>query len=505
MKFLNKLLPFLPFIFVFIASLYVPTDPDLGWHLKYGEYFFQNGNVLRENTFSTMMQEYQWANTSWLTDILTYGVFNLAGFLGLSILGALVVTATLYVFSKVARLTVWDQVLLFPFILYLVQPVNQVSFRGQQLSLLLIGVLFYILSKYHDRPKMLLLLIPLFLLWANLHGQFILGLGLFGLWIGLSFVKNMYLSLRRQRRASLSAGKAKQIKIRLLLRHLIVHDDIKKVLFVIGVFLASCLATVVNPFGIGIHSAAIDHIGSPLLKDIAEYLPFEMYSMGWWNQIIAGVLIVFGFIGLFFNKKITQMLPILGAGILLFVLSFEVRRYAWPAYYLILPLLSPIAAYLKPDGKKMTSIFTFVFACVLIGISVQSRYPFTQFTNYSWDTYCETTKCSQAAATYLKNNNLTQNVYTLYGWGGWLIWNHPQVKPSIDGRMHLWQDGEYSAFKEYYEVEQNRNDIDATDYNTVLIAPDKPVYERLIKLENGGKWKMVFSDKNAAVFVRNRE
>ncbi|MBA3724248.1 MAG: hypothetical protein H0W89_05175 [Candidatus Levybacteria bacterium] len=377
----------------------------------------------------------------------------------------------------------------------MVQPVNQVSFRGQQISLLLIGVLFYILSKYHDRPKMFLLLIPLFLFWANLHGQFILGLGLFGLWVGLSFVKNIYLSLR----------KAKQIKIRLLLRHLIVHNDIKKALFVIGVFLASCLTTVVNPFGTGIHTAALDHIGSPLLKDIAEYLPFEMYSTGWWNQIIAGILIVIGFIGLFFNNKVTHMLPILGAGILLFILSFEVRRYAWPAYYLILPLLAPIAAYLKPDGKKMTTIFTFVFACVLLGIAVQSRFPFTQFPKYSWDTYCETTKCSQAAVAYLKENNLTQNVYTVYGWGGWLIWNHPQVKPSIDGRMHLWQDGEYSAFREYYEVEQNRNDINETDYNIVLIPPDKPVYERLIKLENAGKWKMVFSDKHAAVFVRTEE
>ncbi|MBA3724247.1 MAG: hypothetical protein H0W89_05170 [Candidatus Levybacteria bacterium] len=111
MKLLNKILPFLPYLFVFISSLYVPTDPDLGWHLKYGEYFFQNGNVLRENTFSTMMQEYQWANTSWLTDVITYGVFSFGGFGGLTLLGAGLVTATLYVFAKVAKLTVWDQVL----------------------------------------------------------------------------------------------------------------------------------------------------------------------------------------------------------------------------------------------------------------------------------------------------------------------------------------------------------------------------------------------------------
>jgi len=80
-KFFQNLLPFVPYFIVFIASLYFPSDPDLGWHLKYGEYFFQHGSILRDNTFSTLMPQFHWANVSWGTDVLTYAAFMSGGFL----------------------------------------------------------------------------------------------------------------------------------------------------------------------------------------------------------------------------------------------------------------------------------------------------------------------------------------------------------------------------------------------------------------------------------------
>jgi len=126
-------LPFSPIV-CFLASLAFSTDPDLGWHLKYGEYFFQHGSVLRDNTFSVMMPQFHWANVSWGTDLLTYAVYHSGGFGGLTILGSMFVTATFFFFSKAATLSVWDEAFLFPLLLYLEKPLNVVSFRGQQIS-----------------------------------------------------------------------------------------------------------------------------------------------------------------------------------------------------------------------------------------------------------------------------------------------------------------------------------------------------------------------------------
>lgn len=483
MNLLQRFLPILPYLFVFLYTLYVPTDPDLGWHLKNGEYFFQNGHIIRENVYSQLMSGYVWANTSWLTDVITYGIYAISGFWGLSIVGGLLVALTFYFFSKVAKLTMWDQVFLFPLILYLTQPINSVSFRGQQISLLFIGILFFLLSLYPKHKNALYFIIPLFLLWVNLHGQFLLGLALFGLWIILYIIQKAVLK-------------------RKIFKNLRQHkNEFGLLLFV---FVCSALATLLNPFGWEIHKTAIAHIGSPLLQNIAEYLPFEMFSTPWWNQVMAGVLLLFGFLMLLIKHKFMNNLPLLGAGIILFILSFEVRRYAWPAYYLILPLLTPLSEYLKPENKKMTQTLASIFAILLVIMGIVSKFPFTQFTAYSWEQFCVQTQCSPKAAQFLIDNKLTENVYTLYSWGGWLIWNYPGVKPVIDGRMHLWRENSYSGFEEYYAYEQNFKDIDTSKYNTVLISPDRPVYDRLIKLENAGKWKMVYNDQNASVFVRNK-
>src|SRR5690348_7569702 len=93
-KTFDRIIPILPYLIVFIFSLYPPSDPDLGWHLKYGEYFWQHGSLLRDNIFSVMMPAFHWANTSWLMDIIDYAVFHLGGFFGISLLSALVVALT---------------------------------------------------------------------------------------------------------------------------------------------------------------------------------------------------------------------------------------------------------------------------------------------------------------------------------------------------------------------------------------------------------------------------
>src|SRR3989344_1731297 len=148
-----KLLAFLPFLAVFIASLSHPFDPDLGWHLKYGEYLFKNHSILRVNISSTEMAGYLWPNSSWGTDLISYATFASFGFLGLSILGALIITLTFFFFARGAKLGYFEQALIFPLVLYFLRPVNLVSFRGQLLSLLFLGILFYILTVYEERKN----------------------------------------------------------------------------------------------------------------------------------------------------------------------------------------------------------------------------------------------------------------------------------------------------------------------------------------------------------------
>ncbi len=476
----------LPFLFIFIASIYRPYDADLGWHLKYGEHFVKTGQILKENTFSTEMSDYIWPNTSWGTDILTYLFYSGGGFLGVSILGAIVITLTFFIYSKAFKLTFFEQAIVFPLIVLFENPVNQVSFRGQLLSLLFLGVLLFLLTRFEEgKKKLIFLSVPLFLLWANMHGQYILGLGIFALWILFYLAKKLW----TDNFAFKNFFSKNLTGIKLLLAG----------------YLGSLIATLIHPFGIEIYTVALRHFSNPDLKFIMEYLPFEDLSQPWWNQMIVAIIFLFGIISLFFNEQFKEKLPYVGITTLLYALSWWVRRYAWAMYYTAFPLIQPVANFLKPDSEKNTKIAATLLFIFYIGIVLMFKYPFTQFTSMNWDTYCnDYLNCSAKSVEFIRDNKLTKDLLTFYNWGGYMIWQYPEVKPSIDGRMHLWVDDKgYSAFDYYYPFEQNSDDVDKSKYKVVLISPEKPLYDRLIKLSQLKKWKMVYQDEKAAVFVRN--
>lgn len=494
----------LPYILVFIASLYRPIDADLGWHLKYGEYFFANFRILRDNIFSTQMPDYHWVNSSWATDILTYSVFQNLGFFGLTVLGALVITVTFFFFAKAARLSIWDKAFLFPCILYLEKPFFAISFRGQLLSLLFLGILFFILRSYARATapaararskaslisriprngKHLLFLLPLFLIWVNFHGQFILGLGLFWMWILFYLGSNVWFFIRKQTKVT---------------RQQIAAEGV----YLLVIFISCAVIVLINPFGIGVYEEAIRHFGNPWQKYIIEWMPFEKFSALWFSHLLMGVLIFLGSLFLYTDKKVKAHIPYIGIALVLFILSLMMRRYTWSLYLMMFFLLKPIASYLQPKNAKKALFVSLFLLLAAIAYVTKDKLPLKQFKAAGWNEYCMQWQCSPKAAEYMIANNLTTNPLTLYHWGGWLIWNYPALKPSIDGRMHLWRDKNgYSAFAQYYPIEQNWTDVDASQYDVVLMTWEKPVAERLVTLTEQGAWQVAYEDDFAGVFVR---
>ncbi len=478
---LRFILDFLPFLFVFIASLYFPIDPDLGWHLKYGEYFLKYGGVLRDNPFSQLMPDYKWVNTSWMTDPISYFIFHNFGFVGLVILGALVITFTFYFFSKAARLSFFEESLIFPLLVYFIYPVNSVSFRGQLLNLMFLGVLFYLLSIYRENKKIIYILPFVFLVWSGIDGEFLGGLLLFLGWVVVKLIADHFL-----------------LKIKS-------HEISKEAKLLVLIFFLSAFATLVNPFGIGIYKEVLRYLINPDLKLIAEYLPFNDLSTPWWNLVAVLVLAFWGMIILFAENKLVRKIPETSIFLVTYALSLSVRRYAWMMYYLSIPLLKPLVHFLEPNQKKYQYISGSLILLV-IGIPIAYfKLPLSQYYNFSWSKYCTYYYCSEKAADFIIKNDLEEKkLFTLYNWGGWLIWNYPKIKPTIDGRMHLWRDKNgYSAFDQYYAIEQNITDIDKTKYNAAYMSFEKPVYNRLIELVKEGKWKLVYYNKYSGIFVKN--
>src|SRR3990167_1808128 len=477
---MKKLISFVVYLSVFLSSLYLPTDPDLGWHLKYGEYFFRTGKILRENIFSTMMPDYKWVNHSWASDLLVYISYETQGFLGVTLLGAFIVTLTFYFFSKAFKLSFWDKAFLFPIILFLVSNVNAFAFRSQLTSYLFTGILFYIISAYNKNPKNLLWTIPLFLIWANFHGGFILGLILLVSYLGIK--------------------KAIEIKNNFNVKSL--PNLIK---FELLVLLGILAATLINPFGYGVYLESFNHFGNPWLKYISEWSPFSDLSSRWWNLIIFMNMYLIGVFILFLTGKLQDRLPIVLLILPFIALSFYERRYAWSMYYISFPVLLALSDFFKPKLKPNQIIAASIISIISLVFIINAKSPVEKYLTMNWQKYClsPANLCSYDAIEFISENNLSGNLSTPYSWGGWMIWNFPKIKPSIDGRMPAWKDKNgYSAFAQYYTNVQDWKSIDNSSYDTVLVLKSKPMYKRLLKLTKEEKWKLVYRDDYSGIFVR---
>lgn len=476
---------YFPLVIVFTASLYNPSDSDLGWHLRYGEYFFSHGRILRENTFSTMMPNYSWVNSSWATDLITYGIFRLGGFFGLSVLTALVLTLTYWLFAKSAKLSFWEQTFIFPLLVYFEEPLAVVSFRGHLLTLLFLGMLFYLFKQFEEgKRKAILLTLPLFMIWANIHGEFILGLAIFFGWIILHRERQILWILLGKR------GKLSEIL-----------PDLR---YLLVIFSGTLFATIIHPYGWKIYQETLHHFGNPLQKFIIEWLPFSTFSHLWWNLVIWTVLVILGIVILLWKRRFTENLPYIGLTIILVILSFWVRRYTWPMLLVSVPVIKGIFSLLEPKNKTLSLVISsgiYIASYLFVILMMQ---PVQHLYGMNWTRYClEYVQCSPKGAEFLTAYDPKGKLFTFYNWGGWLIWNYPQIKPSIDGRMHLWKDDTgYSAFAEYYPVEQNFNDIDKTQYDVVFMSTKKPMYKRLVELVKLRQWKVLYQDELGGVFEK---
>lgn len=487
---------FFPYIAVFSASLYNPGDTDLGWHLKYGQYFMTHLTPLTANIYSTMMDSYKWVNSSWATDVITYTVFNKFGFYGLTILGALIITVMFYFLSKAAKLSFWQQAVIFPVVLNLEEPLFSVSFRGHLLSLLFISILIFLLRKYEDgRKKILFLSLPLFTIWSNLHGEFILGLCIFGLWAGLFFARKFI--IHNWKIGSQSDKLFTKLKY-------ILKDDWKYLLILPAL---SFLLAMINPFTTGVYMETFRHFANPLQKYIVEWLPLDPFTTAWYKLVVWGTIIVCFTVYLKTKRLLVKNLSIVGVALVLLLLSFWMRRYAWAMFLVSIPVIKLFITELKPKSEKTAQFFAGLFLIAFYIYNVNIKIPTLGIAGMNWENYCKWyALCSEKSAEFIIKNPPPGKFLTFYNWGGWLIWKYPQIKPSIDGRMHLWRDEKgYSGFSEYYGYEQNWTDVDKSDYDGVYINLTKPLYFQMVKLVENKKWEMVYNDNFAAVFYRIRK
>jgi len=158
------------------------TAVDLGRHLENGKVIWQNKQVLFKNFYSYTEPNFNFVNHHWLAGVIYYGLFLFGGFKLLSVFNILIILVTFLLAFKLAQKKAgfYLPALLSVPIIFLLS--ERIEVRPEIFSYLFIILTWFVLERVSETKKyqLLIWLIPLFILWANIHIYFFIGLALVG-------------------------------------------------------------------------------------------------------------------------------------------------------------------------------------------------------------------------------------------------------------------------------------------------------------------------------------
>lgn len=181
--------PLVLFGFLFaslVAGLAIRTtaDPDLWGHVRFGSDTIATRSLIPRDTYS-FTSDVEWTNHEWLAEVIMAQVYEAAGTRGLVALSSgVALVVLLLVGSHLRRAEAGEPVTLALLGATFAGMAPQLTVvRPQLFSVLLFTLTLIILdAAERGQQRQLLWLGPVFTLWTNLHGGWVVGLGAVGLW-----------------------------------------------------------------------------------------------------------------------------------------------------------------------------------------------------------------------------------------------------------------------------------------------------------------------------------
>ena len=451
------------------------SEPDIWWHIKTGEWIWQQGRFPTTDPFSYTFAGQPWIAKEWLSQVLYAAAYAIGGW------NALFLLATLAI-SLAVGLLYWDvsaaikpslaaSVVLVCFLL----TSSAFTIRPHLLTLPLLIVWTQELFKSslnRRAPNYLLLLI--IVVWANLHAAFTMGF-VIAFFAFLDFLENDRL-----------ANKGELIKWL--------------------VFLVLCPAvTLVHPYGYqAMMMTLLVFRSTEGSIPVIEWQPFNAQQDFIYTAVLLGLM--FATITSGFKLGMARSLLI----VLFTYLFLKHMRYGFFLFPVITLVVAPAVAKqfpklstahwrtqpLDPLEQRASNLFA-PLAIGLAGLTVA----LVGLQSSLLRTAPPEQVAATAAINFAKSNgiSISGNVFNSYNLGGPLIFN--DIQTFIDGRTdQLFINGfQKPLATEPRNTETLSKLIEKYDLSWSILPPDDPF---LPLLDSQPNWKRVYADKSAVIHQR---
>jgi hypothetical protein len=513
------------FLGILLVALFVMTareiaDPDFWWHLSAGKYMVATRSVPHVDVFSGTVAGLPWVTHEWLSEIIIYALYSLGSFPVLILAFAAIITLS---FAFVyARCDGKPYAAAFTLLLAALATAPTWGVRPQMISLLLTSVFLWVLdtwrsaqgaqSESHDSTpvsderrmgeptpyspgaagfvqnrRLIWFLVPLMVLWVNLHSGFALGLAILGVYVFGEAVS--YIGGDAARKGLTFTG----------LR--------ASPLGTLGLVFIACLVVVpLNPNGAVMYVYPFETLTSRVMQlYIQEWFSPDLHLLEFqpFAALLLATLAALGLSGK--RASLTQTLLLVGS-------AYAALRSARniPIFAVIAAPILAEHAWLVISSRgwaralsgaartpRRLGLLNAVLLLVIIAAGLGRVAMVVANQNAA-----ERAAFPAAALDFLQAQPVSGTIFDSYAWGGYVMWRlYPTARVFIDGRADVYGDAfiENEYMKAYRAEADWRTPLDRYGVHTVLVEPDAPLAAQLAQ---DAAWRQVYADKQAVIYER---
>jgi hypothetical protein len=481
------------------------TDSDTGWHIRAGEWMLNNGRVPTTDVFSFTMAGKPWFAWEWLSDVFMATIHRSGGLAGIVLASLLLLGATSVCVYKstVAESGKRLVALVLTFLAMAASTIHWLA-RPHLVTPLMAAIFCWILNQVesHSKPRLLLALPPLTILWVNLHGGFFVGIVLLisygiGAAAGDLVCGIGRIAWIRGRQYFLTAG-------------------------------ACAIASLLNPYGYRLHVHVARYLGSSFyLQRVSEFQSIDFHSftaayfetmlilaiaaavwhLGSGRMIHVTLLLSWSHLALFSARNIPIFAVVTAPSIGL--AAREWLKYTsshWPEQWPgklatnLEELETELRAIIRTGKRKRWHLLP---CCVVLVLALSLAHPGrvkalrAEFDHGRFPV-------DAAGVLYQRGVSRATRLYSSWQWGGYLIY---RVWPSI----RVFNDGRTDFYGPVFVEEGLRAWEIAPDWNNILAryganAALLPVDSALASvLRERRDWEPVYQDQVAVLFEKRED
>lgn len=484
-KILHYLLIFLSFLLAIAVSIKNLREPDIWWQIRTGEWIIKNGKVPSTDIFSFTHYGKDWINIKWGFEVLAAFISTHFGPEAVFLIQISISILLLWFVYKTLKLFNLHSAPLFLFttIILLFSIEYRIIGRPEMFSHVLLVIYIYLLLLYNQtKTKLIFFVVPLQIIWCNMHEAYAIGLVVLLIYTLVSWLKYFF-------------------------------QNTEKPMVMSGITLLSICAILVNPRGILLLTRPFNIFSQVQQNKYTTELD-SIFSSDFWHKesyffMVVALLFAFYVLRLIKQKKsifVDSIFPLEYIAICMAFLFLSFTAYRNIVFFQL--SVFPLVAFaLQAKFKKLEQ---YKWPLAIVGIGIYASIVSNKY--YQWvqsrDRFgLEVLSINNpvGAANFIEQKNLkAKKCFSDYLTSSYLLWKlQPDFKTYIDLRdLDIFNTAFFEQYLEIINNPQKFHELDQKEnfeYVVLYRRSNEALHQYLF---NDSIYACTFVDAVAAVYQK---